>query len=147
MFAYASTCVLASAFGAVGNESGPARSLAFWSALGVVTAIEIADGYSRQYKFSAQDAVMNVVGAGLGHLMEGNPALDRLVDFRLRYKTSGNSNFDPAGDYSGQTYLVSLKASGVPALRSHDALRDFEFVFGYGTRGYENTGSTPSILQ
>jgi len=139
MFAYAATRVLSSAFRAVGNDSGPARNLALWSTLGVMTAVEIADGYSRRYKFSAQDAVMNVVGAGLGYLMERNPGLDQLVDMRLLYKKSGDSNFDPAGDYSGQRYLVTLKASGIPALRGHEPLRYLELAIGYGTRGYQDS--------
>jgi hypothetical protein len=136
--AYAGTRLLTRGFEVAGNEPRQALNLGFWSTLGIMTAIEVADGYSRQYRFSPHDAIMNVVGAGVGYLMERNPDLDRLVDLRLLYKTSQNSSFDPAGDYSGQTYLLVLKASGVPALRTHEPLRYFELAFGYGTRGYEN---------
>ena len=64
-----------------------------------MTAVEVADGYTQQ-RFSGQDAVMNVVGAGLGYLLERHPDLDRLVDLRLHYRASANSGFDPFGDYS-----------------------------------------------
>jgi len=141
MFAYAGTRLLTSGFELVGNDRQTARRLGFWSTLGVMTAIEIADGFSKQYKFSAQDAVANAVGAGLGYLMETNPTLDGLVDFRLLYRTSSNSSFDPAGDYSGQTYLLTVKASGVPALRAHEPLRYLELALGYGTRGFEGDGN------
>jgi len=136
-FAYAGARLLTQGFEALGNERGHALKLGFWSALGVMTAVEVADGYSRQYRFSGQDAIMNVAGAGLGYLLERNPYLDRLVDLRLLYKPSEHSSFDPAGDYSGQTYLLVLKASGVAALRKYEPLRYFELALGYGTRGYE----------
>ncbi|PWB54498.1 MAG: hypothetical protein C3F18_06700, partial [Nitrosomonadales bacterium] len=35
------------------------------------------------------------------------------------------------------TYLLALKASGIPALRQIEPLRYFELALGYGTRGYE----------
>lgn len=139
-FAYAGTRLLTRGFDALGNEPQRSRSLGFWTTLGVLTAVEIADGYSKKYRFSGEDAIMNVVGAGLGYLLERYPEFDRLVDLRLLYKPSQNSSFDPAGDYSGQTYLAVLKASGIPALRAQEPLRYFELAFGYGTRGYENPG-------
>lgn len=139
MFAYAGTRLLTSGFTAVGNDERQARKLGFWSALGVMTAIEVADGYSKQYKFSAEDAVMNVIGTGLGYLAERYPDFDRLIDFRLLYKKSADSSFDPAGDYSGQTYLLAFKATGIPVLRTHEPLRYLELAIGYGTRGFENT--------
>jgi hypothetical protein len=80
---------------------------------------------------------MDVVGVGIGYLMERNRELDDLLDFRLLYRKSEGSSFDPAGDYSGQTYLLLAKASGVPALRENSVLRYFELALGYGTRGYQ----------
>jgi hypothetical protein len=121
-----------------GNDRGRAADLAFWSTLGTLTAVEIADGFSKQYAFSWQDAVMNVLGAGFGYWQEKDPAVDALLDFRLMYQqSSDSSSWDPAGDYSGQTYLLVAKASGVPALRDVPVLRYLEIAVGYGTRGYE----------
>lgn len=139
--AYVGTRVITQAFEALGNAPEPARRLAAWSTLAVMLGIEILDGYSRQYRFSREDAVMDVVGVGLGYLLERNRELDNLVDFRLLYRKSESSSFDPAGDYSGQTYLLVAKASGVPALRDNSVLRYFELAAGYGTRGYQGPPS------
>ena len=140
-FAYGGARLFSEAFEAVGNDPGRARTLGFWASLAITTAIEVVDGYSQQFGFSRQDATMNLVGAGLGFLMGRYPDLDRLVDFRLQYKRSSGSDWDPAGDYSGQTYLLVGKATGVPALREHSVLRYFELAVGYGTRGYETAGA------
>jgi predicted lipoprotein DUF2279 len=135
--AYFGTRVVTRAFEAIGNEPAPARWLAAASTFAVMLGIEIADGYSKEYRFSGEDVVMNLVGMGLGYVLERNHALDNLLDFRLLYRKSDYSSFDPVGDYSGQTYLVVAKASGVPALRENSVLRYFELAFGYGTRGYQ----------
>ena len=121
-----------------GNDRDTAARIAFWSTLGTLTAVEVVDGYSKQHAFSWQDALMNVAGAGIGYLQEKNADVDALLDFRLMYRRSNDSSsWDPAGDYSGQTYLVAVKASGVPRLRDVPVLRYLELAVGYGTRGYE----------
>lgn len=140
-FAYGGMRLFSEAFEAAGNDPRHARTLGFWTSLAITTAVEVLDGYSRQFRFSGQDAVMNLVGAGLGFLMERNPDLDRLVDIRFQYKRSSGSDWDPGGDYSGQTYLLVGKAAGVPALSQHSVLRYFELAVGYGTRGYETPGA------
>lgn len=140
-FAYGGMRLLSAAFEAVGNDPRHARTLGFWTSVSIMTAVEVLDGFSRQFKFSTQDAVMNLAGAGLGYLMERDPDLDRLVDFRVLYEKSSGSNWEPFGDYSGQTYLLVGKATGVPALREHSVLRYFELAVGYGTRGYETPGA------
>ena len=86
--AYVGTRVVTRAFEALGNEPAPAQRLAAWSTLAVMLGIEVLDGYSKRYSFSWQDAAMNVVGVGLGYLMERNRDVDNLLDFRLLYKKS-----------------------------------------------------------
>lgn len=140
-FAYGGMRLLSEAFEAVGNDPRHARTLGFWTSVAITTTVEVLDGFSRQFKFSTQDAIMNLAGAGLGYLMERDPDLDRLVDFRVLYEKSADSNWEPFGDYSGQTYLLVGKATGVPALRGHSVLRYFELAVGYGTRGYETPGA------
>jgi hypothetical protein len=143
---YASSRIVADAFMWAGNDNDRAVNLGALTTLGAMTVVEIIDGYSKRWRFSREDAVMNVLGAGAAILMERNPALDRLVDFRLHYKTSASNqyNFDPFGDYSGQTYIVALKASGIPALREHRWLRYVELVAGYGARDFpENRPNIP----
>lgn len=73
--------------------------------------------------------------------MEAHPGWDDLLDFRLRYWPSDREEREEDGtsvaeDYSGQTYLLLLKASGVPALRDRKVLRYLEVAVGYGSRGY-----------
>jgi len=137
-FSYSGARLLSAAFGAVGNNANAAAALgALWS-LGIMTGVEAVDGYSKQYRFSTVDAIMNVAGAAAGYIMERNPTLDALVDLRIHYLPSESGKFNVGGDYSGQTYLVALKASGVPSLRSNGVLRYFELSFGYGTRGYDS---------
>ena len=140
-FTYLSGRLLARAFEWAGNDVERARDLGVWTSLGTMTAVELIDAYSRRWRFSREDALMNVAGAGLAYLMERKPELDRLIDFRLQYKPSADARhlnrFDPAGDHSGQTYLFVAKASGVPQLQNHPVLRYLELAAGYGSRGYE----------
>lgn len=140
-FTYLSGRLLTRAFEWAGNDSERARNLGFWTSLGTLTAVEVLDGYSRRWRFSKEDALMNLAGAGLGYLVENDGDLDRLFDFRLQYKPSADARqlgrFDPIGDHSGQTYLAVVKATGVPGLRDHPLLRYGELAAGYGSRGYE----------
>lgn len=144
---YVGTRLMARVFEWVGNEPAPALKLAAWSTLATFATAEILDGFTSRWRFSKEDLIMNAVGGGLGVLMEKNLELDRLIDFRLLYRppedTSRGRDFDPFGDYSGQTYLLVAKASGVPALREHKMLRYFELAVGYGTRGYETGPEFP----
>jgi hypothetical protein len=137
---YVGTRLLARAFEWAGNDEAGALKLAAWSVLGAYTSVEVLDGFSRQWHFSREDALINAVGTGFAVLVEKYPALDRLVDFRVQYTPSaeGGSTFNPFGDYSGQIYLLALKATGVPALRSHSVLRYFELAFGYGAQGFDD---------
>lgn len=122
-----------------GNERTKAGDLAFWATLGTLSAVEIADGFSKQYKFSAQDFAMNVVGAGFAWWAERDPALDDLLDFRLLYRRSNESaDWDAFGDYGGQRYLLVVKAIGVPQLRDKPVLRYLELAVGYGAKGYDS---------
>ncbi len=90
---------------------------------------------------------MNVAGAGLAYLTETRPELDRLLDFRLLYRpstTAGErSDWDPAGDDSGQTFLLALKGSDVPALRDRRWLRYLDLAVGYQARGFEPVDGLP----
>jgi hypothetical protein len=135
---YLGTRLFARLFEWAGQDEGTALKLAFGSVLGTFTVVEILDGFTDRWKFSKEDALMNAFGASLAVVMEKNPGLDRWLDFRFQYKYSEGSGqgYDPFGDYSGQTYLMVGKASGIPGLREHRGLRYFELAVGYGTRGY-----------
>lgn len=134
---YAGTRLFTRAFQWAGNSASESRSLAAWLMLGTFTGVEILDGFSKEWSFSREDAIINALGAGIGLLMETHPRLDQLFDFRIHYWPSSGSGFNPFGDYSGQTYVLAMKARGVPKLQSHPILRYLELAVGYGTRGYE----------
>jgi hypothetical protein len=138
--AYASVRLLAPLFETAGNSRQASIHLAGWTALGIFTAIEVVDGYSRNYRFSPQDALMNLAGSALGVVLQSYPHLDDKFDFRLAYKRSSGSSWDPFGDYSGQRYLLVTKADGFEALRRKPLLRYLEFAIGYQARGYDNGG-------
>jgi hypothetical protein len=131
---YASTRLLTRAFQAAGNAHEDSVRLAAWTSVGIFTGIEVLDGFSRNYRFSGEDALMNVAGAGLGVLMENQPGLDEKFDFRFGYRPSAGSGFDPFGDYSGQRYLLVAKADGFDGLRRAPVLRYLELGVGYQAR-------------
>lgn len=120
------------------DGAAPQQALrtAAWYTLGAFAAIEVLDGFSRTWRFSREDMLMNAAGVGAGVLLESHPGLDRLIDLRLHYRPS-NGSFDPFGDYSGQTYLVVAKLAGWPGrTRPTGLLRYVELAAGYGSRGF-----------
>lgn len=131
---YAGVRLLTRVFQSAGNPRDEAVRLAAWTTIGIFTGIEVVDGFSRNWRFSAEDALMNVAGAGLGVLMEGAPGLDAKFDIRFGYRRSSGSRFDPFGDYAGQRYLFVAKADGFESLRRHPALRYLEIGVGYQAR-------------
>ncbi|HJV75653.1 MAG TPA: DUF2279 domain-containing protein [Noviherbaspirillum sp.] len=136
---YASARLFTRAFEWAGNTPEDSLKLGTWMALGTFAAAETLDGFSKEWSFSKEDAIINVAGVGAAYLLESKPELDRLIDLRLHYWPSHGSSFNPFGDYSGQTYLFVVKARGLPALREHSFLRYFELALGYGTRGYSES--------
>jgi Predicted periplasmic lipoprotein (DUF2279) len=135
---YAITRTLARTLELLGNRSDRALKIGAWWTLGTYTAIEVTDGFSKSWTFSKEDEIMNAVGVGAAVLLERNPKIDRVLDFRLLYWPSGQQGqADPFGDYSAQTYLFVVKAAGVPRLANKGLLRYVEFAVGYGTRGYD----------
>lgn len=143
---YASTRLFARAFEWCGNGAGQSLRLAAGLTLGTFTAVEVLDGFSKKWRFSKEDVIMNAAGVGTALLLERNPELDRILDLRLLYRPSreNGTGFDPFGDYSGQTYLAVIKASGISALRNYSWLRYVEVAVGYGTRGYSNSAAAGS---
>jgi hypothetical protein len=145
---YVGTRLLSSAFEWAGNDRDDAIVLSAATVFGTLLAVETLDGFSKRYKFSKEDMIMNAAGTGLGLLFEKNKRLDDLFDFRLHYWPSGDAKrlnqVGPVGDYSGQTYLLVAKATGIPQLKNHDVLRYFELAAGYGSRGFEPNDGAPA---
>ena len=145
MFAYSGARLLTRAFEWAGNDSTTAMKLGLWTAVGTLMGVELIDGFSKKWRFSKEDAVANLAGGALAYVMESNPELDALIDLRLQYSPpSGGRQFDPFGDYSGQRYLLVLKASGVPAFKQHPLLRYLEINLGYGARNFDTDSRAPT---
>jgi hypothetical protein len=145
-FTYTGARLLTRAFEAVGNDPRRALRLGAWTSLGVMTGVEVIDGFSKEFRFSMEDAVANAAGAAFAVLLEVDPRIDALLDFRLLYQRSEDAKrvgeTDPLADYSGQTYLLALKADGIPRLRDLPVVRYLELQVGYNTRGYEPNDGT-----
>lgn len=136
---YAGARLLSKGFEQLGHDSDFALKLATATSFGSMLLVEVLDGYYWEYGFSTEDVIMNGVGAGLAILLEKSPELDRKLDFRLQYIPSDvalRHSHTPQVDYSGQTYLLVIKAAGFPALNQYQALRYLEFDMGYAARGY-----------
>lgn len=138
---YAGTRLLTRCFEQLGNDPDQALWLGAATTFGTLLAVETIDGFSRKWRFSKEDVVMNAIGTGLGILFEKSPELDKALDLRILYWPSSaarrQGKVDPFGDYSGQTYLLVAKAAAVPALRRYQPFRYLELAVGYGSRGYE----------
>lgn len=120
-------------------EEGRSRERAALSAAltsqAIMLWVEAFDGFSKDHGFAWQDATLNLAGTTLAYARVVNPALEKLVDYRVQYKPSGYVGFRPFGDYAGQKFLLAFKGQGVPAL--HDTpLGYLELQAGYYTRGF-----------
>jgi len=139
--AYVGTRLLTKAFVWAGNTPDAALGLSTKTILGTMLGIEILDGFSKAFSFSKEDAIADLVGATLGYHLEKNPELDKLLDFRVHYWPSEEAKslgeYDPIEDSSGQTYILALKAKGIPFLRKYALARYLELAIGYGSRGYQ----------
>lgn len=144
---YAGTRLLKLGFRWAGNDPETSLKLAAATSFGTLLAVEVMDGFSKKYRFSKEDLIMNTAGVGLALLFETRPEIDRLLDFRFMYWPSGDARrlnqVDPIDDHSGQTYLLVAKASAIPALRRQGVLHYLEFAVGYGSRGYEPNEGRP----
>jgi hypothetical protein len=145
-FTYTGARLLTRGFEALGNGPGRSLRLGAWTSLGVMTGVELVDGFSKKFRFSMEDAVANAAGAVFAVLAEVDPRVDALLDFRLLYRRSDDARrvgeADPIADYSGQTFLLAVKADGVPRLREVPGVRYLELQIGYNTRGYEPNDGT-----
>jgi hypothetical protein len=140
-FTYIGARLLTRGFEAAGNDPGRALRLGAWTSLGVLTGVEVIDGFSKRFRFSMEDAVANAAGVAFAVLAEVDPRVDALLDFRLLYRRSDDARrvgeTDPLADYSGQTFLLAVKADGIPRLREVPVVRYLELQVGYNARGYE----------
>lgn len=155
---HAYSAYVLSEFFADGIETGPAdrRSAAYTGAIlsmGLMTYIEVFDGFSEEHGFSYEDLVVDAAGALFSVARRSVPGLKEKLDFRLLYIPSrstwnalscfpkphcdkdGAAVRSPITDYSGQRYLLALKLSGFGEFRK-SPLRFVELHGGYYARGF-----------
>jgi len=103
---YAGTRLLTRCFEEFGNDPDQALWLGAATTFGTLLVVETIDGYSKKWRFSKEDVVMNAIGTGLGVLLEKSPELDKVLDLRILYWPSAaakrQGKVDPFGDYSGR---------------------------------------------
>ena len=113
-----------------------ARNLAFFT----LTAVEIMDGFTKEYGFSWEDFIMNTLGIGMAQILESDPDMDALWDFRVLYRYSDDADrknsIDPFSDYSGQIYLFVLRPAVLANAAANSNWHLLEIAAGYGTKGY-----------
>ncbi|BAP57203.1 hypothetical protein THII_2906 [Thioploca ingrica] len=145
---YVSTRIMTKSFQWAGHSQPQAIQLAGITSAALSVGVEVLDGFTKKYGFSPEDVVMNLTGIGTGIILENYPYWDNLFDLRLKYWPSDDARrlneYDPFTDYTGQTYLLITKASGILPLRQKKWLRYLELAVGYGTRGYQPTDGTNS---
>lgn len=150
-----STYVLTEFF-ADGIEHGPERHRAYTGAIlamGLMTYVEVFDGFSVDHGFSPEDLAADAAGALVSVARRSIPGLREKLDFRLLYVPTrttwralsclpephcdrdGAAVRSPVTDYSGQRYLLALKLSGFERLK-RTPLRLVELHAGYYARGF-----------
>jgi hypothetical protein len=121
--------------------------------MGLMTYIEVFDGFSKDHGFSNEDLAVDATGALFSVVRRTVPGLREKVDFRLLYtpdrgtlralscfpkphcEKDGKTARSPITDYTNQRYLLAVKLAGFPQVRS-TPLRFVEFHAGYYARGY-----------
>ena len=64
-----------------GNDHGDSIRMASLLSVGTFMAIEAFDGFTAEYGFSPEDALISIAGIGLGYAQERYPGLDEILDF------------------------------------------------------------------
>lgn len=105
-------------------------------AMGLMTYVEVFDGFSSDHGFSKEDMVADALGTGFSILRSQVPVLKRTLDFRLEYLPSKNvTGFHPITDYSGQRYILAFQPAGL-IKNERNPLRFVEILGGYYARGF-----------
>ena len=122
-------------------------------AMGLMTYVEVFDGFSEDHGFSHEDLLVDAAGALFSIARRSVPGLREKIDFRLLYLPSrstwralscfpephcdrdGEAVRGPFTDYSAQRYLLALKLSGFERFKP-TPLRFVEVHTGYYARGF-----------
>lgn len=150
MFTYAGARLLTWGLESLGHPRDKAIWLGATTAFVALSGVELIDGFSKKWSFSPEDFAMNAAGAAAAVLLETEPRLDRLFDFRIHYSPSLREDgtrrgWEPISDYAGQSYYLVTKAEGFDALDRIPVVRYLELSLGYGARGFDGAGERGRI--
>ncbi len=145
MFTYAGARLLTWGLESLGHSREKAIWLGAATAFAALSGVEVIDGFAKKWSFGPEDFLMNSAGAAAAVLLETNPKLDRMFDFRIHYRPSVRQDgtrrgWEPISDYAGQTYYFVTKAEGFESLDRLPGIRYLELSLGYGARGFEDGG-------
>ena len=118
-----------------GYTKKEALNRALFSSFLLMTTMEIADGFT-SFGFAWNDMVANSLGQYMGYLMETNPRLNELFEFRSMPYSSfevGHGTTDLSKHRRtvvNLKHFVALKLSGIEATK-HSSLKYFDLHLGY----------------
>ena len=121
-------------------------ALASALSLGIMTLIEVADGYAANTTgFSGNDLIADAVGAGFSYLRNTNPKLKEVVDFRMEYLPDLSlDEWKTETFYSDQKYLLAWKLAGIDMFKK-TPLKYLEVHTGYYARGYSKNEAKAGV--
>jgi Predicted periplasmic lipoprotein (DUF2279) len=148
MFSYVTTEALVHA----GYSTLPSSWIGFGLSQLFGTISEYKD--SLHYQFEYGDIIANCSGALFTVLLENEPALDRLLDFRVEYWPTHEyihllrqGNVDGAQDYSGQSYMFGVHLRAIPGLEDSMWTRFADVVVGFESRNYAPQPDDPNAIK
>ncbi len=104
--------------------------------LGVMTMVEVFDGFATDHGFSYEDMLSDGAGIAFSLLRNTVPGMREKLDFRQEYvPRSYMGGFHPILGYEGKRFLLALKLSGFDTFRD-TPLRYLEIHAGYYARGF-----------
>ncbi len=113
--------------------------------LGVMTMVEVFDGFATDHGFSYEDMLSDSVGIAFSLLRNTVPGLREKLDFRQEYvPRSYMGGFHPILGYEGKRFLLALKLSGFDTFRD-TPLRYLEIHAGYYARGFSRAAREAGV--
>jgi len=126
------------------HPEGAAVTGALLSA-GLMTMIEVFDGFATDHGFSYEDMIADGAGIAFSFLRNTIPGLREKIDFRQEYfPRSYEKGFHPFLTYEGKRFILALKLSGFEAFQD-TPLRYLEIHAGYYARGFSARARSAGI--
>ncbi len=112
---------------------------------GVMTMVEVFDGFATDHGFSYEDMLSDGAGIAFSLLRNTVPGLREKLDFRQEYvPRSYMGGFHPILGYEGKRFLLALKLSGFETFR-YTPLRYLEIHAGYYARGFSRAAQEAGV--